>query len=60
MEFIVNGKKYDLREVDEPYGYDIYEGDDQDPINLGDVAYFDNEPTQEDIEIYLADFQEVV
>jgi hypothetical protein len=57
MKFIVNGKTYELYKVDEPYGYDIYEGNNQDPINLGEVAYFDHEPTQEDVESWIADFQ---
>ena len=42
----------DLVEVDD-LGYDIYIPDKDDPINIGEVAYFDNIPTKEDVEEWL-------
>jgi len=49
----INGNGYELVKVtlvDEPsaIGYDIYKDGEDDPINLGDIAYFDTEPTKED------------
>lgn len=63
MEFVIGNKRYALVESDVSdgmYGYDIYEDDNADPINLGDIAYFDHEPTQKDVEEWLADFQEII
>jgi len=63
MEFIINGKTYTLEESDVSenwFGYDVYEGDGADPINLGEVAYFGHPPTKEDVEEWLEDFKEIV
>ena len=60
IEFIIGDKKYTLLEsdmTDNMFGYDIYEEDDADPLNLGEIAYFDHEPTQKDIEVWVEDYQ---
>ncbi len=60
LTFDVKSKYYngevDLVEVDD-LGYDIYIVEQDDPINLGDIAYFENIPNKEDVEKWLNDFQ---
>ena len=60
LTFNVKSKYYtgevDLVEVDE-LGYDIYIIEQDDPINLGEIAYFKNIPNKEDVEKWLDDFQ---
>jgi hypothetical protein len=65
LQFIINGISYELVESDmdpdahyDGFGYDIYEGDNpNDPINLGQIVYFDRKPTQKDVEKWLSDFR---
>lgn len=62
MKFDVKSDFYtgevELVEVDD-FGYDIYIPSQDDPINLGDVAYFDSIPTEKDVNEWLSDFAEV-
>lgn len=63
LMFVVHNKVYELRESDVDghlFGYDIYEDDSDDPINLGDIAYFDHEPTQIDVVRWIEDFEPIV
>ncbi|KKM72806.1 hypothetical protein LCGC14_1416780 [marine sediment metagenome] len=52
-EFVVNGIHIEIVEVD-TLGFDIYIDGVDDPINLGDIAYFDKWPTWRDFVPYLA------
>lgn len=63
LMFVIHNKVYELRESDVDghlFGYDIYEDDSDDPINLGDIAYFDHEPTQIDVVRWIEDFEPIV
>lgn len=60
ITFTVDGVKYDFVESDIDvdakqcgWGYDIYIEEEQDPVNLGDIAYFDNIPIQTDAEKWI-------
>lgn len=66
IEFTVDGVKYEFSESDMDsdsefaWGYDIYLASNPqgDPINLGEIAYFDHKPTQEDAENWIRNFGE--
>lgn len=54
MQFEINDDRYELLQItpdEEPgeIGYDIYKNGGDEPINLGEIAYFDGEPTKQDL-----------
>jgi hypothetical protein len=66
LMFVYQDKIYELTEADmdlvaeqDGYGYDIYEEGYDDPINLGQIAYFDTEPTQQEFDAWMDKFQTI-
>lgn len=62
--FVYKNKIYELTEADmdlaaehDGYGYDIYEEGYDDPINLGQIAYFNTEPDQRAFDAWMDKFQ---
>lgn len=50
--FMVNGHHIEIVEVD-TLGFDVYVDGSDDPVNLGEIAYFEKWPTWKDLVVFV-------